>query len=83
MRGADHGLGHEGDDVSGAEALELGLQFAREAVDVLGIGLVVALQAVGEAGRDEAECVATASARRARGASCCRRRTSAPSVLPW
>ena len=48
--GADDGLGHEGRDIAGAEALELGLELVREALDVLRFGLAGALPAVGEAG---------------------------------
>ena len=33
--GADHGLGQEGDDGVGAEALELGFQFVGQPIDIL------------------------------------------------
>jgi hypothetical protein len=55
--GADDGLGHEGSDVARAEALELGFEFAREALGVLCFRLVGALPAVGEAGGDQGESV--------------------------
>src|SRR5262249_47925086 len=51
--GADDGLGHEGRDIAGAKALELGFELVREALDVLRFGLVGILPAVGEARRDK------------------------------
>ncbi len=48
-RGADDGLGHEGRNVAGAEALELGLELVRETLDVLSFRLVGTLPAIGEA----------------------------------
>jgi hypothetical protein len=53
---ADHGFGHEGDDRVGAEALEFRLQLVRKTIDVLRVRLVVALETIGEAGGDQAEC---------------------------
>jgi hypothetical protein len=46
--------------------LEFGLQFVGETIDVLRVGLVVALEAIGEAGRDQAERVDSGSARNIR-----------------
>ena len=52
--GADHRFGEEGDDRLGAEALELGLQFVGQPIQILCVGLAVVLKAVGEARRDQA-----------------------------
>ena len=47
-----HRFRDEGRDGLGAERLELGLQFGREARDVIVVGLVIAPVAIGVAGRD-------------------------------
>ena len=39
--GTDHRFGDEGDHRVGAEALEFGLQFVDQPVDVLRVGLIV------------------------------------------
>ena len=52
--GADHRFGEERHDGVGAEALELGVQFVGQPVEVLRVGFAVVLEAIGEAGRHQA-----------------------------
>ena len=47
--GADDGFGEERHHGVGAEALEFGIQFLGQSVEVLRVGLAVVLEAVGEA----------------------------------
>ena len=55
LSGADDWLGGEGCDIVWPESLEFGFQLGGEAGGELGLGFVIALEAVGEGGADMAE----------------------------